>query len=335
MMPLSESGKRKLFITIAFFQLFIIHAFLDPDVMQDLPGYFETYQTFGENSLQESIIVGYVGVKMEPGWIILCKILYYFSHNPRILLILTSILMVGSYCRTISQYSSLPLLSIIIYLCTTFDQSLFVLRQHSAIAISLLSIPFIINRDLFRFILLMIIAISIHSTAIIFAPMYFIYQINLKKFWLYFTAIAVVGVIAGSTVFPWLFSHTWYNGYEDRGGSNYTVFFITLCSLLLYLVSVNFRISHLKGIDKYFFLLISMAVLLCLCGVGFSPTNRLVKYFSVASIIIIPRAISHFKGNFTKVLIIVFVVIFHFLLFLAPSNTDYVADYHLIFFDAS
>ena len=324
--------RKKSFLLIAFIQLFVIHAFLDPDVMQDLPGYYETYEMFGENSLQESSLVGYVGVKMEPGWIVLCRVLYQISSNPRLLLIVTSILMVGGYCKTISRYSPISWLSIVIYLCTTFDQSMIVLRQHSAIALTLLAIPFILERDLKRYLFIMTLAFLIHSTSIIFIPMYFIYGINMKKYWLYFFTIAIVGTIVAGTVFPWLFSHTWYNSYDNREASNYTLFFVSLSSLFLYLVSIKFKISDLKGIDKYSILLISMAVLLCLCGVGYSPTNRMVKYFSVASIILIPRAINKFKDDVAKVSIIIVVVLFHLLLFLSPSNTEYFKDYRLIFF---
>jgi len=323
--------RNRAFLLIVFFQLFILHAYLDPDMMQDLPGYMETYQEFGENSLRESILVGYVGVKMEPGWILLCKLLYFISHNPRTLLIFSSLLMVGGYCITISRYSFLPWLSVFIYLCTTFDQSLFVLRQHCAIAITLLSIPLIIKRKFLKFIILMIVAAMIHSTVAIFVPMYFVYNINLKKYWPNFITLAIVGVVISGTIFPWLFSHTWYGGYGDRDGSNYTLFFINLCSFLLYLVSIKFRINKLSSVDKYFFLLLSMALLLCLCGAGFSPTNRLAKYFSVASIIVIPRAISNIKVDYIKVIITVVVVVSHFLLFLAPSNSEYIKDYRLIF----
>ena len=329
--PSEEYRRQRLFIGVAFCQLFVIHAFLDPEVMQDLPGYYESYQTFGENSLQESILVGYVGVKMEPGWIVLCKALFHISSNPRLLLIVTSLLMVYGYCKTILRYSLLPWLSFVIYLCTTFDQSLFVLRQHSAMAITLLSIPFILNRDLLKFSLMMVVALLIHSSAVIFIPMYFLYSINLKHYWKILITAAIVGVIAAGTLFPWFFSHSWYDGYEDREGSNYTLFFISFSSLILYLVSIKYKITTLDGADKYFLLLNSLAVLLCFCGVGFSPTNRLVKYFSVASIILIPRAMSHFEDKLTKTIIAIVVVLFHFLLFLSPSNTEFVSDYRLIF----
>ena len=330
--PNNKMG-RKLFIYIAFILLFFLHAFLDPNTMQDLPGYWDTYKIFGENSLRESILVGYVGVKMEPGWILLCKILYFVSNNPRLLLIVTSILMVGSYLKTISRYSYLPWLSVIIYLCTTFDQSLFVLRQHSAIALSLLSIPLIINRDLKRYLLMMLICVFIHSSSAIFIPMYFLHGLKMKHYWLSFCVVAIVGSLLAGIVFPWLFSHTWYNSYEERGGSNYTVFFITMSSLILYLVSIKFKVEELEDVDKYFLLLITVSVLLCLCGVGFSPTNRLVKYFSVASIFVIPRSISHFKDPVTKMTIIFCVCFFHLLLFLAPSNTEYIQGYRFVLFD--
>lgn len=335
--PKFKNGKN-MFLLIAFCQLFILHAFVDPNSMNDLDGYYETYHTFSKNSLFNSIFVGYVGVKIEPGWIILCKLLGYISSNPRLLLVVSSIIIVGSYLITAKRYSPFVGMSVILFLCSTFDQSLFVLRQHTAMSICLLSIPSILNRDFKRFIIIFLLAFSCHITAIIFLPLYFVYPLNIeKRYWLYM----IIGVIAGyflvSVVFDWAFHNLWYNSYEDtdaeaKGGSNLTGFFLILSSMLLYLVSVKWKLKKVIGVEKLLFMMLSIGALLSLSGVGFSPTNRLIKYMMIASAYIIPISIMKFKSGAIRVAITFAVVSLYLLLFLSPSNTDYIQNYRLIFF---
>lgn len=329
---------RKLFLYVAFIQLFILHAFLDPFVMEDLAGYYDTYKMFSEESLYNSIFIGYVGVKMEPGWIVLCKLLGNISSNPRFLLIVSSTIIVGSYLLTSYRYSPMVWLSVVIFLCTTFDQSLFVLRQHTAMSICLLSIPSILNRDFKRFIIFFFMAFSCHMTAIIFLPLYFVYPLKIeKRYWLYMIIGAIAGYFLVSVVFNWAFHNLWYNSYEDtdaeaKGGSNLTGFFLILSSMILYLVSVKWNLKKVIGVEKLLFMMLSIGALLSLSGVGFSPTNRLIKYMMIASVYIIPISISKFKSNVVRVSITFAVVSLYLLLFLSPSNTDYIKNYRLIFF---
>lgn len=335
-LPKKGYGK-KLFLFIAFFQCFILHAFIDPFSVNDLDGYYMTFTSFAKNTLKESILVGYVGVKMEPGWIVLCKSLSYLSSNPRILLVFTSIIIVGSYFRTAYKYSSIVWLSLYIFLCSTFDQSLFVLRQHSAMALCLLSIPFIINRDLVKYILLLAVAVSFHSTALVFLPIYFVYNISLgKKYWIWMIVGAIVGSYLISGLFEWGFHNLWYSSYEDTtaegmAASNLTGFFIILSALLLYIFSIGGDVKNIKGAEKVFFLMLSIGALLSLVGAGFSPTNRLLRYFEIAYIYLIPNSIMKFRNSFIRDIIILGVMVMYLMLFMSPSNLLYIGRYRLDF----
>ena len=322
--PKFKYGKR-LFLLIAFCQLFILHAFVDPDSMNDLDGYYETYHTFSENSLFNSIFVGYVGVKIEPGWIILCKLLGYISPNPRLLLVVSSIIIVGSYLITAKRYSPFVGFSVILFLCSTFDQSLFVLRQHTAMAICLLTIPYILKRDFKKFLIIWLLAFGCHMSSIVFLPVYFIYPLNIeKKYWIYMAIGIIAGFLLISGIFNWVFHNLWYNSYEDttadeKAGANLTGFFMILSSLVLYLVSIRFQYKKIIGVEKVFFLMISLGAILSLAGTGFAPTNRLVKYFMIASIYLIPISVSKFKSVTIKGPITIAVVVLYLLLFLKIS----------------
>lgn len=320
---------KKIYLFLVFVQLFILHAFLDPFTMEDLPGYCNTYSYFGENPFLYSTTVGYVGVKMEPGWIFLCKCLYFLSHDYRLLLIVDSLIIVGCYIITIKRYSVIAYISVFLFLCTTFNQSLFVLRQHTAMAICLLTVPYIIERKLKYFLLLVLIASSIHQTAIIFLPIYFAYHFNLNKyFWIYYIIILLVGSIIAPQIFSWAFSNLWYSSYEDREGANLTLFFIQLCGFILYLFSIGFKTKEIKTIEKVFVIMACFGLLLSFIGVGFSPTNRLVKYFTISEIWLIPFAIKKF--NSFRVVIVIIIIVMYFMLFMSPSTTDFIKNYRLV-----
>ncbi len=323
---------KKAFCIIAFFQLFIFHAFLDPFVMEDLPGYLETYDLIKENSLIYSIITGYVGVKMEPGWVLICKILSVFSSNSYVTIYFSSFVIVGLYCWMIYRYSSIVWLSIFLFLCTIFGQSLFVLRQHMAMAICLATIPMVVERKFLKFAMINLFACSIHITAIVFFPLYFIYSLNInhKFFWKAFL-FAVICWLLSSTVFMWLFANSWYNSYLDAEGSNLTNFAILSCVLLFYLFASNWNISKLTGAEKCFFLMCCLGTVMSLAGAGFSPTNRLIKYYYISILFLVPYGINRLHNIPVKVFAAGIIIMAFLVLFFSGSNTEYLKDYNLLF----
>ena len=88
--------------------------------------------------------------------------------------------------------------SIFIYLSFNYYMyTLITLRQSAAYGIILLSIPAIRSRNLMKFLLLLVIAIGFHISAIFFLPAYWIYKIKINK-------ITVIGFIVFGTI-VWIF----------------------------------------------------------------------------------------------------------------------------------
>jgi hypothetical protein len=321
-----------LFLFAAFCQLSVVHAFPDPFEMPDLPSYCETFVDFAKENLWFSIFTGYTGVKMEPGWIVFCKILGLVSMDYRILLITTSLIIVGGYCITIKRYSPIYWLSVFIFLCTTYNQSLFVLRQHCSIALCLLSIKYILSRNYKKYILLNAIAFSFHQTALFFFPMYWLFKTEINAaFWGFFLVFFILGRFVAAFVFPLIFNNIWYASYADMGGSNLTMFFIQLCTLFLYLVSANWNLKKLGDVNKCFFIMCCVAILLAFIGYGYSPTNRLIKYYTVSSIWLIPKAIINFRSFGVRIVVVFAVVVAYFALFFSAGNIEYLGGFTLKF----
>ena len=312
--------------------MFYSTCFLDPNEMVDLPNYIAAFNLFADNSITESLLVGYVGVKMEVGWIVLCKLLSLIYDNYIILLIFTSFVIVGSYIVSIYKFSRIVWLSIFIYLCTMFDQSLYVLRQHLAMAICLFAVPFVQRKELYKFLVVVLIATLIHTTALLFVIVYpFANMKYTKNFIIKLILISIVISLFSTSIFDILFSNTWYNSYGEKEGSNYTSFFIALCTFIFYIYSIKGNIKNVKGIEKTFFAMCILGVVISFTGVGYSPTNRLVKYFTLSSIFLIPIALSKINKCEKKYALISLIMLFYSLLFFSQSNIKYIEHYKLIF----
>ena len=155
---MTRSAQRSLFLGIAFLHLSFLHIFFDSTNFPDLPGYVTYFN---------SILDPQPFIQLEIGWYFLNRILHGISHNSFILIVSVSIIMITCYLITIDRYSAIPWLSVLLLLCTVFYNSLFVLRQHLAIPICLLSIPYILERKPFKFAILTLIAVSFHLSAIV------------------------------------------------------------------------------------------------------------------------------------------------------------------------
>lgn len=322
---------KKIFMLAVFMQTFVLHAFCDPFSVPDLPVYVESYHLYDENTLRYSLSVGFVGFKMEPGWVVFCKILSFFSSKYVILMITTSILIVYSYCSNIYKHSPYLFLSVFLWLCINYNQSLFVLRQHTAMALCLLSIGFIVRRELWKFIAIMAVAISFHYTASVFLLLYVVYGLKVNRKTVFWGIIALLVVFAlRSAIFGILFSKGWYGTYEEGEGANYVGVIISCFVLFLFLFSRSGNLVNMGTYEKLFFLMTCMSVCLAIVGLGFSPTGRLNRYFQMSYVFLVPMSIKRFRGFSIRLLITCVVITFWGFLFYREIILDYYTNYRLL-----
>lgn len=68
------------------------------------------------------------------------------------------------------------------------------LRQYTAIAILLFSLQYVIDRSFGKFIIIVLLATTVHQTAICFSLIYFVYPIKISKKYLLMTVIGSVAI---------------------------------------------------------------------------------------------------------------------------------------------
>lgn len=330
-----KSGRqiKTVFMVLAFVQLYVLHAFLDPTTMKDLPGYVEVYEEL-EYKSPFTLVRLYSGVyvKMELGWMIMNKILCVIWNNPRFLLLVTSIGIVGGYFYAIKKYSPMIGLSVILFYFTTYAQSLFVLRQHLAIALCLLAVPYILQRKQKKFLLLVFLAFSLHMSAIIFLPIYYLYNLQVDyKFWGLFIVALVIGTMLMQSVSAWIYANTWYGAYEDADVSNFTPLAISVLVMFLYFYCSRWRINGIEHEEKLFFMMGLIGVVISFWCLFYSGFSRLTMYFTVCNIFLIPISINKVRDQSLRIVIIMLCVVCYGALFYYSGVKPLADEYHLIF----
>ena len=231
--------KKQFLLVLVLPVLIYIHSFVDINTVVDLPNYNKSFHDVASVNVFNPIDVNRFAKlhKEEYGFICMLKIIRLITDDFHVFLCLNSCILLGLYTYTILKYSDNIYISVLLLLLVVFDQSLFVLRQHLSISILCLSIPYIMNRKIVPFLVILSIAFLFHKSSLIWLAVYFIY--GAKKPW------KILCVLGGVTIgLSLIFSHLsylnevfslGYSSYIDgtkSGTSNLVAFFLSLFFLL-------------------------------------------------------------------------------------------------------
>lgn len=286
-----------------FIFLLILYNNKDVHLLPDLAPYKDVFLQMKE-SFKESM----THYHNEIGYGMFNYVIHYVIPNYYVFLFIHSIIIIICNLTIIKRYSSNLIFSFILYVATCFF-SMFLLRQYLAIAICLLSIPSILNRNFKVFFILTLCATTFHTTAFIWFIVYFLYFIpfNKKGLLLLFTFLFVFS-LGLQYLFNNLQNYTLFwklEYYSTSEITNYTWknFAISIFIVMFLCVALRKEIFKLDGVNKLFFLLLFMS--LCfdyinMIGTSFSAFYRIKLYFNWSIIFLIPYAVTKIKNRFLQ-----------------------------------
>lgn len=159
---------------------------------------FRPLEYFRDTNVYLEMIATYDNIwQSEPTfWIINQFNQLLLGGNDQIFFLIYAILGVTIKIIAINRLSSLPLLSVYLYICLYFVlHEMTQIRVGVATAIFLLAIPNLINKDFKIYVLKMVLAISFHYSAILMLPLYFISSKKINKIFYFF--LPIIGLILG------------------------------------------------------------------------------------------------------------------------------------------
>ena len=292
----------------------------------DLPNY-EHYFFTGEYAVSyastENINIGYE----------LLNNLFHWSNSFHILLFAITVFVMYGFSKTIARYSPYLFFSLFLFAIVDFHLSCFLLRQYLAVAVCLLSIPFIIERKLVKYLLCMVVASSFHTSALAFVPMYFLYRNHIKHSY----KVAVYtgfgfAILFGGTIVVLLtgFLNTYYQHYLlYEGGGSIARLLMKVYLLFIYVYVLKNKVWD-RGINQTVFFMMLMSVFICVCGLSIPIFYRMRMMYSISEILGIPLIILYCKNKQQLKRLVIYSMVGLYILVLAISYRNTLLDNDLV-----
>ena len=248
--PITKRKKRiKTYFIITFIQLTLIAGLRAKSVGWDTASYLSYYRTV---ELNNSIVDVIVKTRdwTEPGFFILCFVVKILGGNGQIALLVSGAITYGLLLNFIHKYAYNPIIGVMSIFCfPVFYDSLSMLRNAIVCSMFLYSIKYIEEKNIGKYLICTLIALSLHTFSVIFLPLYFVPYINWKRrrnlaLILGLVVLVYARVMAIAAKIVEVFGITHYNQYissnniwfgSSRGGIKTAFFYLIIVMFGYYL----------------------------------------------------------------------------------------------------
>lgn len=311
--PIKKEKKDIIFLSIVFIEFFIILAFREP--ISDMIKYCQYYSIFGKMSWSELL-----DFEWEKGYTFLNKILYIINPDKRFFIVITSALsLIGPYVF-IRKYSKNYLMSTLMFVAMNFfGYYYYVLRQVLALSILLISITFIRNKKIFKFIFCVLIATSFHKSSILFLLGYFIFNFKITNKYLSSVAIGLIVLMPFKNIIVKFVSSFIYQEYFGLStSSGYELLFMMV--FIFGIIYVFNLLNVTNKDDTIFYNQYVFSMFLQVLATSQSVIARLVLDYYIAIIILLPNLFENLKKEQRLLVNVLAYVCIIFLAFVGGSN---------------
>lgn len=310
-------------LAVDFFLLFLLAVFRDETVGTDYRTYISIFEAFLDIDYNH-ITDDYFAEKGEISFVLLGYIVKQIFSDYIYIVCATYFIIIFSVYKFIKKYSVDILVSGFLFFSFSFyNMSLNILREYIAAAIILKSIDYL-NKDWKRFLLCVLIAMTFHKTAVIFAIIYpaLRYIKDTRKSCIALLFFCAIAAIFSNQLISFIGDVANYGSKYTTAGNeaeidlkifvNITLFFI------YYFYYVQFKNKD-ENADKW------LAMSAVTLGLNFSAfyfhyINRVFLYFMLPEIVSIPNFINSFASprlriGFKVLLILLFSVYYLILIY--------------------
>jgi len=247
----------------------------------------------------------------EVGFYYLNKFIQVFSSNAQILFFITNFLFVFFLIRVNVKYSKNIRLSFVItFLSCIYFYSLNNVRQAISAVLILNALPYLVKRQFWKFLIIILLSCIFHYSALIFIPIYLIINWRVvKKYFLPIAFIMLIAMPALTNIAILILSHTKYvyfiESYFNNGNSNYVNILFTF--ILLFIAYLTLYKRRFK--DKYAWVFLSIHLFAFLFSYSSlfikvsEMISRLTFYFIIFQVVSIPYIIYKNKYLSNKIAI--------------------------------
>lgn len=263
----------------------------------------------------------------EPGFYYLNLFVKINTDNYTILLMVEAFIIYALHFYVIKRYSISPMVSVLIWF-GFYMGSIFFVRFHIALAITLFSFIYIMDRKFWKFLICIFIATLFHRTAFLFIPAYFIYTKNFSRLQLLFgvgisfclSALFKLGLdlLGGINLGTFSEKALVYSesDAQDFGisspfrimliGATYRVLIILL--IIRYFYTLYKENNTFKGLLNLYFVGVCLFIVITPVSI---PMARMAQYYEYIQLLIVPYIILNFRHLPIRNLVFIMITLFY------------------------
>lgn len=272
----------------------------------------------------------------DAGFILLQMLMQRYTEDPQMMILFTALLTNILIVTTFYKYSRMFEISLFVYIASgLFLVSMNGIRQFLASAIVFAAMKYLIEGNWKKYFLIVLLASTIHQSALIMIPIYFVVRRNAWTWTSLLFIVSAIFIVIGYNQFSSvLFSaieNTQYGRYKDftEGGANFLRVVVYAVPLLL----AYFGREKLRSICPYSDYIVNFS-LIALILMIISTQNwifaRMTIYFSVYYVVLVSWICMVFAKKDRKLVyygIAICFLIFFYYEHVVSLNIDYRSDY--------
>ncbi|TCB65060.1 EpsG family protein [Acinetobacter sp. ANC 4178] len=256
---------------------------------------------------------------IEYGYQLLDSIILNFTHNYFWLFFISSLFVIPAYLLTIKKLSINYYYSILIFVTFGFYTFFFNgLRQGIAMAICFFSLPYLIEKRIISYFIIIIFAAMFHVSALVMVPIYFLVNLKIKIEYKVLVCFIFSTLISQILIGYLAKGNSRYDNYTrevDQAGGYITLLFFALIGFFVFVTGKRFRNEDVVFNRSEQILLCGLALVFPVAFLGTDPSGpqRILYYFTSMCIFLIPYVLKKYNNIFINILFVIF-SIFYFLI---------------------
>lgn len=317
----NSSKKNKIFIVLTCIELITFASLRADSIGADTRVYLaalDYYKSLPHNTILTADLV--YPFDFEIGYFMFTKICAWLNFNHTAFLAIIAAIIYIPIFRFIEYNSEHSFISLMVYFAFGFfGYSLGIFRQMIAISILLCGAGYIKEKKLRKYLIVVFFAVLFHTTAIIALPLYFVYKINIRSAIKYIFVLEIVAFIFGRQIIEIILKI--FPSYAGYIGSRFDVqdgSYMMLALLNILMILGSFVLCCHKNNSSEMQLSVKAVMIACILqAMGYSMEifGRIVPYYSIYSIILIPMLINVFFSKQSKWLVSIIITILLLIIF--------------------
>ena len=252
-------------------------------------------------------------IDLEKGYLISVWILSHIFEDPQMLLVLSAAFFAITLCSFVEKNCDDVVLALLVFNCLgLFNFMIQGLRQSIAMCICLFALEKCKKNQIYRFVILILIAMSFHASAVVFAVVYLLryFKLTFPNILIFFTT-AIIGI----NLLPYIFNFMnsllndeySLNTEAEKGG---------VVAILIYLLIIIFSLLTKKENDKYFSIFIYMSLIgvstLLMRNTVSNIAERVGFFFAFSQVALVSNGVQALNDKITRAVVVIIVALLCF-----------------------